>query len=156
MQIQAITTRQRRGNGRRRIRFTSKQRFLPWYRCQVILTGGRVSRNWLRPMACQLKWFKPFFTRSEAFQEVGQVGAWFSGQGDEGGLSESVTGNNGNDCLGFLTILDNILTVGELVKDLASLTLTQESWRGMREISWRRTSLRCFSGNTSATRIAGR
>ncbi len=40
------------------------------------------------------------------------MGAQFAGRGDEEGASENPSG----DRRGFLTILDNILTVGELAK----------------------------------------
>jgi hypothetical protein len=64
-------------------------------------------------MASRLKWSSPLFPRSEALQEISQVGAHFVGQG---GASESVWGDHGDDRTGFFTTLDNILTFGESEK----------------------------------------
>ncbi len=64
-------------------------------------------------MSSRLKWSSPLFPRSEALQEIGQVGAHFVGQG---GACESAWGNHGDDRTGFFTTLDNILTFGESEK----------------------------------------
>ncbi len=45
-------------------------------------------------------------------QEVGQVGDQTALRENEEGAIQNVTGDLSDDCRGFLTILDNVLTVG--------------------------------------------
>jgi hypothetical protein len=54
----------------------------------------------------------PFFTTICRSQEVGQVSNHTALQENEEGVIQNVTGDLSDDCRGFLTILDNILTVG--------------------------------------------
>jgi hypothetical protein len=58
-------------------------------------------------MMCRLIRFMALFTTICRSQEVGQV----SNQTAVRAI-QNVTGNLSNDCCGFLTILDNVLTVG--------------------------------------------
>jgi hypothetical protein len=67
-------------------------------------------------MTWWLKRFNPLFTRIDAHQEIGHVGAQFTGRGDEEGASDSAQGNLGDERRGFLTILDNVLKVVKLAE----------------------------------------
>ncbi len=58
---------------------------------------ARVSWNSLRPMMCQLKRFTLLFTRICRFQEVVQLSAQTSLQGDEEGVIQNVPGNHSDD-----------------------------------------------------------
>ncbi len=60
---------------------------------------------------CQLKWFTLLFTRICRFQEVVQLSAQTSLQGDEEGAIQNVPGDQSDDRQSFLTILDNVLNV---------------------------------------------
>jgi hypothetical protein len=51
--------------------------------------------------------------RSAALHEVDQVGGQTALRGDEEGAIEYAQGNHSPDCRVFLTILDNIVSVGE-------------------------------------------
>ncbi len=61
---------------------------------------------------CRLKQFTPFFTTICRSQEVGQVGDQTALRENEEGAIRNVTGDLSNDRRGFLTILDNVLTLG--------------------------------------------
>ena len=61
---------------------------------------------------CRLKRFTPFFTTICRSQEVGQVGDQTALRENEEGAIRNVTGDLSNDRRGFLTILDNVLTLG--------------------------------------------
>jgi hypothetical protein len=67
-------------------------------------------------MTCQFKQFTPLFTTICRSQEVGQLSDQTSLQGGEEGAIQNVTGDLSNDRRSFLTILDNILTVGGLAR----------------------------------------
>ncbi len=60
---------------------------------------------------CQIKQFMPLFTRICSSQ-ISHVGDRIALQG----AMESVRGGHGDDCAGFLTILDNILSAGKLAR----------------------------------------
>jgi hypothetical protein len=62
---------------------------------------------------CQLKQFTPFFTRICSSQEVGQVSDQTALQEDEEAAIQNVPGNQSDDHIGLLIILDNILPVGK-------------------------------------------
>jgi hypothetical protein len=66
---------------------------------------------------CWLKRFRPLFTRICSSQEVSQVSYQAALRGEEEGAIHNVSGNHSDDRLSFLTILDNILTVGESARD---------------------------------------
>jgi hypothetical protein len=75
---------------------------------------------------CQLKWFTPLFSRICSSQEVGQV----SNQTALQGAIQNMPGDHSNDHLGFLTILDKVLTVSGsagVKSELAGLRLNQEA-----------------------------
>jgi hypothetical protein len=66
-------------------------------------------------------------------------------------------GNHSDDCLSFLTILDNVLTVGGSAgakRELAGLSLNQEASQkeleGVRKMAWRRRLPRRSDGSKSA------
>jgi hypothetical protein len=61
---------------------------------------------------CQLKQFMPLFTTICRSQEVGQVSDQTALREDKEGVIQNVTGDLSDDRRGFLTILDNVLTVG--------------------------------------------
>jgi hypothetical protein len=61
---------------------------------------------------CRLKRFTPLFTTICRSQEVGQVGDQTALRENEEGAIRNVTGDLSNDRRGFLTILDNVLTIG--------------------------------------------
>jgi hypothetical protein len=63
-------------------------------------------------MMCQLKQFMPLFTTICRFHEVGQIGDQTALRENEEGAIQNVTGDLSNDRRCFLTILDNVLTVG--------------------------------------------
>jgi hypothetical protein len=63
-------------------------------------------------MMCQLKRFMPLFTTICCSQEVGQVGDQTALRENKEGAIQNLTGDLSDDRHGFLTILDNILTVG--------------------------------------------
>jgi hypothetical protein len=63
-------------------------------------------------MTCWLKRFTPLFTTICHSQEVGQLSDQTALWGDEEGAIQNVTGHLSDDRRGFLTILDNVLTVG--------------------------------------------
>jgi hypothetical protein len=63
-------------------------------------------------MMCWLKQFMPLFTMICRSQEVGQVGDQNALRENEEGAIQNITGDLSDDCPGFLTILDNVLTVG--------------------------------------------
>jgi hypothetical protein len=63
-------------------------------------------------MTCWFKQFTPLFTTICRSQEVGQLSDQTSLPGGEEGAIQNVTGDLGDDHRGFLTILDNVLTVG--------------------------------------------
>jgi hypothetical protein len=63
-------------------------------------------------MMCWLKQFMPLFTTICRSQEVGQVGDQTSLQMNKEGAIQNMTGDLSDDRRGFLTILDNVLTVG--------------------------------------------
>jgi hypothetical protein len=73
----------------------------------------RMSWNSLRPTMCQLKWFTPLFTRICSSQEVGQVSNQTALRGEELGVIRNLSGDHSDNCLSFLTILDNNLTFEE-------------------------------------------
>ena len=54
----------------------------------------------------------PLFTTICRFHEVGQIGDQTALRENEEGAIQNVTGDLSNDRRGFLTILDNVLTVG--------------------------------------------
>jgi hypothetical protein len=90
----------------------------------------RVSQNSPRPMTCRLKQFTIFFTTICCSQEVGQLSDQTALQGDEEGAIQNMAGDPSDDRHGFLTILDNILTVNRLAgakSKLAGLSLNQEA-----------------------------
>ncbi len=64
-------------------------------------------------MTCRFKQFTPLFTTICCSQEVGQLSDQTALRGGEEGAIQNVTGNLSDDRRGFLTILDNVLTVGE-------------------------------------------
>jgi hypothetical protein len=59
-----------------------------------------------------VKRFMPLFTRICHFQEVGQLSDQTALQGDEEGAIQNVPGDHSDDRHSFLTIWDNILSVG--------------------------------------------
>jgi hypothetical protein len=61
---------------------------------------------------CRLKLFMPLFTTICRFHEVSQIGNQTALQENEEGAIQNVTGDLRDDRRGFLTILDNVLTVG--------------------------------------------
>jgi hypothetical protein len=61
----------------------------------------------------RLTLFMPLFTGSEALREVIEVVVQIDRQRDEEGVGQDVRGIHSDDCHGFLTILDNVLTMGE-------------------------------------------
>jgi hypothetical protein len=61
---------------------------------------------------CWLKQFMPLFTTICRSQEVSQVGNQTVLRENQEGALQNVTGNLSDDSHGFLTILDNVLTVG--------------------------------------------
>jgi hypothetical protein len=63
-------------------------------------------------MTCRFKQFRLFFTTICRSQEVGQLSDQTALQGGEEGAIQNVTGDLSDDRRGFLTILDNVLTVG--------------------------------------------
>jgi hypothetical protein len=63
-------------------------------------------------MTCWFKQFSPLFTTICCSQEVGQLSSQTALQGGEEGAIQNVTGDLSDDRRSFLTILDNILTVG--------------------------------------------
>jgi hypothetical protein len=63
-------------------------------------------------MMCRLKQFMPLFTTICRFHEVGQIGDQTALRENEEGAIQNVTGDLSDDRRGFLTILDNVLTVG--------------------------------------------
>jgi hypothetical protein len=65
---------------------------------------------------CQLKRFTPLLTTICRSQEVGQVGDQTALRENKEGAIRNVTGNLSDDRRGFLTILDNVLTVGGLAR----------------------------------------
>jgi hypothetical protein len=65
---------------------------------------------------CRLKRLTPFFTTICRSQEVGQVGDQTALRENEEGAIRNVTGDLSNDRRGFLTILDNVLTLGGSAK----------------------------------------
>ncbi len=62
---------------------------------------------------CRLKQFTPLFTKICSSQEVSQASNQTALRGDEEGVIQNVPGNHSDDRGGFLTILDNVLTVGD-------------------------------------------
>jgi hypothetical protein len=91
-----------------------------------------------------------------AVKEVGQVGNQTALRGDEERATENLQGNHSNDCHGFLTILDNILTVGESTGSEEQAGWPNPNPGGLLEdagkwvkIAWWRGSLRCFSSDMS-------
>jgi hypothetical protein len=84
----------------------------------------------LRPTICRLKQFTPLFTTICSSQEVSQVGNQTALRGDEEGAIENVPGDHSNDRRGFITILDNVLTVGGMLgvkSKLTGLSINQEA-----------------------------
>ncbi len=61
---------------------------------------------------CRLKQFMPLFTTICRFHEVGHIGDQTALRENEEGAIQNVTDDLSDDRCGFLTILDNILTVG--------------------------------------------
>jgi hypothetical protein len=81
-------------------------------------------------MMFRLKQFMPFFTTICRSHEVGQVGDQTALRENEEGTIQNVTGDLSDDCRGFFTILDNILTVGVWARgkdDLTGLSLNQQA-----------------------------
>ncbi len=58
----------------------------------------------------------PLFTTICHFHEVGKIGDQTALRENEEGAIQNVTGDLSDDRRGFLTILDNILTVGGLAR----------------------------------------
>jgi hypothetical protein len=67
-------------------------------------------------MTCRFKQFMPLFTTICRSQEVGQLSDQTALQGGEEGAIQNVIGDLSDDRHGFLTILDNVLTVGGLAR----------------------------------------
>jgi hypothetical protein len=63
-------------------------------------------------MTCRLKWFMPLFTTICRSQGVGQLSDQSALRGDEEGAIQNLIGDLSDDRRGFITILDNVLTVG--------------------------------------------
>jgi hypothetical protein len=63
-------------------------------------------------MTCRFKQFTPLFTTICRSQEVCQLSDQTALQGVKEGAIQNMTGNLSDDRRGFLTILDNVLTVG--------------------------------------------
>jgi hypothetical protein len=61
---------------------------------------------------CRLKQFMPLFTTICCFHKVSQIGDQTALQENEEGEIQNMTGDLSDDRRGFLTILDNVLTVG--------------------------------------------
>jgi hypothetical protein len=85
-------------------------------------------------MMCWLKWFTPLFTTICCSQEVGQLSDQTALRRDEEGAIQNVTDNLSDDCRGFLTILDNVLTVGwpGAKSKLNGLSFNQEGSQNLR------------------------
>ncbi len=105
-------------------------------------------------MTCRLKQFTPLFTMILRSQEVGQLSNQTASRRDKEGAIQNVVGNHG-----FLTILDNVLTVNgsaEAIRELAGLSFNQEAsqkkleW--VRKIEWWPTSPRCSGSSKSAAK----
>jgi hypothetical protein len=95
-------------------------------------------------MTCRLKRFTPLFTTICRSQEVGQLRDQTDLQGDEEGAIQNVTGDLSNDCRGFLTILDFVLTVGGSARGESKLTglifnqeASQRELEGVRKMAQR-------------------
>ncbi len=78
----------------------------------------------------------PLFTTICRSQEVGQVGNQTALWENEEGAIQNVTGDLSDDRRGFLTILDNVLTVGGSArgKEVAGLSLNQQA--SQNELEW--------------------
>jgi hypothetical protein len=63
-------------------------------------------------MTCRLEQFTPLFTTICRSQEVSQLSDQTALRADEEGVIQNVTGDFSDDRHGFLTILDNVFTVG--------------------------------------------
>jgi hypothetical protein len=100
----------------------------------------------------------PLFTTICSSKEVGQVGNQTALQEDEEGAIENVPGDHSYDRHSFLTILDNVFTVGGRLgakSEMTGLSINQEAFQkepGVRKMVRRRTSLRRFSGSMSTTK----
>jgi hypothetical protein len=108
-------------------------------------------------MTSRLKPFMPLFTTICRFHEVRQIGDQTALQENEEGAIHNLTGDLSNDRRGFLTILDNILTVGVWArgeKHLSGLSLNQQApqkeLEGVRKMAHRRTSPRRSGDSESA------
>ncbi len=81
-------------------------------------------------MTCRFKQFTPLFTTICRSQEVGQLSDQTSLPGGEEGVIQNMTGDLSDDRRGFLTTLDNVLTVGGSArgeKQLTGLSSNQEA-----------------------------
>ncbi len=63
-------------------------------------------------MMCRFKQFTPLFTTICRSQEVDHLSDQTALQGGKEGAIQNVPGDRSDDRSGFLTILDNVLTVG--------------------------------------------
>ncbi len=89
-----------------------------------------MSGNLLRPIVCRLKQFTLLLWDLAALQEIDQVSDQMASLGDEEGASQDIWGSCSEDHRGSITIIDNVLTLGELAggkSNLAGLTLAQKA-----------------------------
>ncbi len=101
----------------------------------------------------------PLFTTIYRSQEVGQVGNQTALQENEEGAIQNVTGELSDDRRGFLTILDNVLTVGVSARGeersrrpQPHQQASQKELEGVRKMAHRRTSLRRSGNSESAAK----
>ncbi len=104
---------------------------------------------------CRLKQFTPLFTTICRSQDVSQLSDQTALRGDKERAIQNVAGDHSDDRRGFLTILDNVLTVKGSA-ELACLSLNQEAsykeLEGIRKIARRRMSRRRSGGSESAVK----
>ncbi len=86
-------------------------------------------------MTCWFKQFMPLFTTICRSQEVVQLSDQTASQGDEEGAIQNVTGDLSDDRRGFLTILDNVLTVGGSARGEKQADRPQLQSRGLPEVA---------------------
>jgi hypothetical protein len=68
-------------------------------------------------MTCQLKQFTLLFTRFSGIKEAGHAGDLIGLLGDEEGVSHNVQGVRNDKHCCSMTILDDVLTFGELAEE---------------------------------------
>jgi hypothetical protein len=75
---------------------------------KVRITGGRVPEDLFKPMTCQLRLFVQLFTGICSSQK-----SWPGGLEDKKGASQDVRGVCSDNHHDSMTIMDNVLIVGE-------------------------------------------